>query len=372
MPLNGYIDRCQENCVAGWAWDSDLPGRRLDVEILIDGNAVARITAEEYREDLKHSGIGDGHFGFSYTFPFPVDPESQLISAVVVDTNFFLRRPRSEATAPEDMTFLAGRGSARLNWPPMRIDRGADAAALRAMHDHVNSSWSYLGRTEPYWSVLTDPMFKSITASSHREIFFESGKRAIEDFCAFMLRSGVYLSAEQTCFELGCGVGRLTTSLSPLFSRVTAADVSVNHLRVAEAILAQRGIRNVSLRHLMNLNDLAKIGPFDVFFSLIVFQHNPPPIIAYMLRTILMQLEPNGIGYFQIPTYKLDYTFSVDDYLSRIRGQERTEMEHHVLPQQVVIEIIYDCGCKILEIREDGWTGDVNGVSNTFLIRKLR
>jgi hypothetical protein len=38
--------------------------------------------------------------------------------------------------------------------------------------------------------------------------------------------------------------------------------------------------------------------------------------------------------------------------------------------RKTVIKIIYDCDCKLLEVREDAWTGDVNGVSNTFLVQK--
>jgi 2-polyprenyl-3-methyl-5-hydroxy-6-metoxy-1,4-benzoquinol methylase len=250
----------------------------------------------------------------------------------------------------------------------MQIDLGADVTELQAMHQHVDATWSHLGEVEPYWSVLTHPMFQADALSSHRDLFFESGKQTVEDFCAFVLRSGVRLSADQICFELGCGVGRLTAWLSPMFSRVIAADVSANHLRIAKTTLSQMGVRNASFYHVANLNDLARIGRFDVFFSLIVFQHNPPPIMAYMLRTILMQLNPDGIGYFQMPTYSKGYSFGVRSYLARIR--EKNEMEHHVLPQRNVLEIIYDCGCELLELREDGWTGDIDGVSNTFLVQK--
>jgi hypothetical protein len=38
-------------------------------------------------------------------------------------------------------------------------------------------------------------------------------------------------------------------------------------------------------------------------------------------------------------------------------------MEGHVLPQKDqkdVVEIVYDCERKLLELREDKWTGDAN------------
>jgi SAM-dependent methyltransferase len=118
-----------------------------------------------------------------------------------------------------------------------------------------------------------------------------------------------------------------------VFSHVIAADISADHLRIAETVLAERAIRNVSLVHLNTLKDLAEIGPFDVFFSVIVLQHNPPPIMAYILRKILQQLNHGGVGYFQIPTYAKGYAFGIDEYLCQIKeGHDR--MEGHVLPQK--------------------------------------
>jgi len=368
VALDGYIDLCTESLIGGWAWDSDHPETRLDVIIFVDGRAVAQVTARQYRDDLKKSRIGDGTYGFSYATPLQIDCQSQRISAVVAGTDVYLPRTQEVATPPDDLAFLESRGSARLNWPPIQIEMSADDSKLRAMHEHVSSAWTQLGRAEPYWSVLTHPMFKAETLSSNADLFFDSGKYTIQDFCAFALRSGVSPSADQTCFELGCGVGRLTAWLSPMFSRVIAADVSANHLQIAKIALAQRGIRNATFHHIVNLTDLEKIGQFDVFFSIIVFQHNPPPIMAYMLRVILIQLKPNGIAYFQVPTYSRGYTFGVDHYLSEI--YKKKDIEYHVLLQKDVLEIVYQCGCKLLEIREDGWTGDVNGVSNTFLVQK--
>ena len=360
MALQGYLDVCAESLIAGWVWDRDDPERRFVVEIRVDGESLTRVPAKQYREDLEKNGIGDGTYAFCYTFPSSIDAKRQEISVVALGADVYL--PRSQ-TDP-----LATGGHAPLNWPPIEVDLDAEGRKLQTMHDHVNSAWSRLGRIEPYWSVLSHHNFTADSFSQHKEEFFESGKPNIEDFSAFVLRSGADLSPDQTCFELGCGVGRLTAWLSPMFSRVIAADISFNHLQIAKIALEERGIQNVLFLQPQTLKDLKGIGPFDVFFSVIVFQHNPPPIIAYMLRTILQQLKPGGIGYFQIPTYSKGYAFDVDSYLSQIN--ELHDVEMHVLPQRNVIDIVYASDCKLLEIREDDWTGDVNGISNTFLIQK--
>jgi SAM-dependent methyltransferase len=349
-----------DGLIAGWAWNSDHPERRVTVEILADGKPVAQVVAERYREDLHRQGIGDGAYGFSCAPPLSVDPERQGISALIAGTDFRLRRTQ----APSRVL----RARPPLNWPPMAIEIEVPADKLVAIHDHINTTWSKLGASEPHWSVLTHPDFRSDVFTRHSDRFHETGRKNIEDFVAVLRRSGIELTKDQTCLELGCGVGRLTAWLAPLFRQVIAADISAPHLRIAEAAVAQRGAQNVSFRRLAVLSDIDRIGPFDVFFSVIVLQHNPPPISAYLLKSILAQMNPGGAGYFQVPTYANDYAFDAGAYLSLTKQGHNMEM--HVLPQRQIFEIVYAAGCKLLEVREDDWTGNANGISNTFLVTK--
>lgn len=106
-----------------------------------------------------------------------------------------------------------------------------------------------------------------------------------------------------------------------------------------------------------------------MFFSMIVLQHNPPPLIAYILMQVLTNLAPGGLALFQVPTYQLGYSFRVEDYLNQPIGEE-PEIEMHVLPQGEILKIVYATGCRLVEIREDGFTGDPEGVSNTFFVQK--
>ena len=43
----------------------------------------------------------------------------------------------------------------------------------------------------------------------------------------------------------------------------------------------------------------------------------------------------------------------------------------HVLPQGDVLDIVRVTGCRLLEVREDGSTGDRDGISNTFFVEKV-
>jgi 2-polyprenyl-3-methyl-5-hydroxy-6-metoxy-1,4-benzoquinol methylase len=257
-----------------------------------------------------------------------------------------------------------------LYWAPVAVEVDIETEELRRLHDEVRATWTRLGNEEPYWSVVTDESFRADRSSANLSSFYEGGARAVEEFEAFAMRSGNKLSSEQTCFELGCGVGRMTASLAPRFSRVVAADISASHLNIAQSALSEKGITNVTFRHLATPDALEALPGFDVFVSLIVLQHNPPPIMAFMLRTILEILRPDGIAYFQLPTYLEGYSFNIKAYLSSEMLPRGIEM--HVLPQQHVFDIIRVCNCRVLEVREDGWTGIANCISNTFLVQKIR
>ena len=69
--LFGFHDSAEgtvgrSDCVAaGWAFDADTPTRRVQVRIKVDGRIVAETIADEFREDVRDAGYGDGYSGWS-------------------------------------------------------------------------------------------------------------------------------------------------------------------------------------------------------------------------------------------------------------------------------------------------------------------
>ena len=62
--IEGHFDDLDLRGVSGWAYDSNNPNLRLDVEVLIDGRVAGRVTANNHRSDLLEAGIGDGQHSF--------------------------------------------------------------------------------------------------------------------------------------------------------------------------------------------------------------------------------------------------------------------------------------------------------------------
>ena len=202
----------------------------------------------------------------------------------------------------------------------------------------------------------------------NRAAFYASGEAELKMFDATLARAGVARDGLRRCIDLGCRVGRVTAPLAARFAEVLAVDISPAHLRVAEEHLRAAGIANVEIRHLDAIGDVARLGEYDVLYSRFVLQHNPPPVVALLLRDLLAQLRPGGVALLQIPTYKAGYRFRMDDYLWQ---HNTTDMEMHYFPQVALLDLIADQRCRVLEIREDDSIGlSVIAVSNTLLLQK--
>lgn len=248
------------------------------------------------------------------------------------------------------------------------VETDISSEQLRRMIAHVEANWKILGQNDPHWSVLTSEKFRRDTIGDNSPAFFESGKKTVDFFKAACERANLDISKLKTCFELGCGVGRITIWLAKMFERVTAADVSASHLLIADQEITQREISNVDLLLTDSMEKYETIGKFDCFFSIIVLQHNPPPVSVYILRKMLNSLNPGGVAYFQIPTYEQNRSFKVEDYLSGL--QVSGQMEVHAVPQSVIWQLFRELDCDVCDVREDNWTGSPRIVSNSFLVQK--
>jgi hypothetical protein len=64
--MTGFIDVITDVKVKGWAFDGNIP---VIVEILMEGELIGSVLANDFREDLMHAGYGDGCHGFEFVIP---------------------------------------------------------------------------------------------------------------------------------------------------------------------------------------------------------------------------------------------------------------------------------------------------------------
>ena len=179
----------------------------------------------------------------------------------------------------------------------------------------------------------------------------------------------VALPQGATCLELGCGVGRITAWLARRCGHVMATDISASHLALARDASRRAGRRNVEFHRLARIETIDALPAFDLFFSVIVLQHNPPPVIRAILDACSRGSRRAASRISRCRRIVPATSSAFDAYLRDEVG--KGEMEMHVLPQSAILRAASEHGLELLEVIEDPYTGMRAGeVSNTFLFRK--
>ena len=249
----------------------------------------------------------------------------------------------------------------------LSIDELNEEQLIQAF-DRTTRQWRTLGEADPYWSVITNGKYRKdkINEKSLKD-FYNSGIGQCEAVLATLVRNGIIDDKKDAdkleITEIGCGCGRITKSLSSKFKHVYAFDISPGNIEIAKNMIPEKNVEFILLNA---IEEYEKLPPTDVVYSVIVLQHNIPPIIKYLITKMLSSLRNGGIGYFQVPSYARDYRFCFNDII-----ESKEVMDMHVLPQKDIFEAIKNSGCDLLECYQDQATGiGSNFISQTYVVRK--
>ncbi len=254
-----------------------------------------------------------------------------------------------------------------IDLPKIEVDTAADDSQLSECISKISAAWRHLGSIKPHFSVLTNTSFLPDKLPETIDRFWGSGEKEAKELDIILGRHEFGLLSDKTCVEYGCGVGRVTMGLARRFEKVHAYDISLPHLSIAQERAKEIRADNVEF-HLCSEGVNTPLHECDVFFSILVFQHNPPPVIGIMIGNALRSLRPGGIAIFQVPTYRIAYRFKTDEWLAL---PNTMDMEMHCFPQPVIFEIIGRENCVPLEIREIAQKARNKHISNLFVIRKI-
>lgn len=254
-----------------------------------------------------------------------------------------------------------------LELPSQRIDVYASEEELNQCGSKIKRAWEFLGKDRAHFSVLTDNDFLPQNFAGAADRFWASGEAEAQRAELILHKHGMTELAGRTCVEYGCGVGRITTAFAKRFQSVHAYDISAPHLAYAQQRVDEVGAPNIAFHECLELMKV-HIAPCDFFFSIIVFQHNPPPVICELVRRALAALRPGGIALFQVPTYIASYEFNLAKWLAT---DHDLDMQMHCVPQRQIFDLIAKECCKLLEMREDTAAGSHDTIlSNTFVIQR--
>jgi len=168
--------------------------------------------------------------------------------------------------------------------------------------DNSDESWETLGRTDPYYGVLTDHRFRreNLGPDARRE-FFASG---VSHMTELLQRIEAHLGpiTRGQALDFGCGVGRLVLPLArdAAFKHAVGMDISDSMLREAGANAARELISNVEF--VKSDDTLSRLtGGFDFVHSFIVLQHIPIERGEAIVHHLLHSLSPGGVAALQVP-----------------------------------------------------------------------
>lgn len=89
--VTGHFDYILDDRAYGWAYAPAHPQKRLTVEILSNGEVIAQGPAQEFRQDLKTAGMGDGCYLFGLKLSHELfDGSIHRLTARVAETGTLL------------------------------------------------------------------------------------------------------------------------------------------------------------------------------------------------------------------------------------------------------------------------------------------
>ncbi|MCW3477114.1 Hint domain-containing protein [Limobrevibacterium gyesilva] len=84
-PLQGHVERLADGTLEGWVLDTATPSVPVELDVLVDGETVARVLANRYRTDLDHAGLAGGRCAYSVALPASVVSIDQVEVRRVAD-----------------------------------------------------------------------------------------------------------------------------------------------------------------------------------------------------------------------------------------------------------------------------------------------
>ncbi|MGA0560159.1 CotH kinase family protein [Larkinella sp. VNQ87] len=106
--FEGYLGGIDCNSLRGWVWDRNKPNSALYVELLDGEQVIATVIADDFRQDLKNAGKGNGIHGFTFSIPETLkDNQQHTLSGRVLGTNYILKDSPKKLTcqgAPQPPT----------------------------------------------------------------------------------------------------------------------------------------------------------------------------------------------------------------------------------------------------------------------------
>jgi len=156
----------------------------------------------------------------------------------------------------------------------------------------TDAAWEAWGRRDPYYGVVSHPLFRREVIDDHRGEFFRSGRDLVHQ----RLADHEHLFGplpRVSALDFGCGVGRLALPLAEEFDRVVGLDIAPSMLAEARQNALAGGVDNVTFA--LSDDDLGNApGRYDFVHTYIVLQHIPARRGMRIIDRLVAKVGPGG------------------------------------------------------------------------------
>ena len=223
-----------------------------------------------------------------------------------------------------------------------------------------DAEWEKIGRSEPYWGVLTQEKYKrkNLTPELKQE-FFDSGEKCVDQVFKVILSHFDGEFCPSLGIDFGCGVGRIVVPLAKRCKKVIGVDVSPSMIEEAKRNCASYNINNVDF-----VSDLSTIEQeADFINTTLALQHIETKRGMKIIEDLIRKLRPSGIFVFQVP-----YAFRMSPIRSALSFVLRSFIHKSRSAQKLYNLIVKkDANSPFLLMNEY----DINVILTTLLQKKM-
>jgi SAM-dependent methyltransferase len=164
---------------------------------------------------------------------------------------------------------------------------------------NLEKNWDALGRADPMWAILADPLRRG--NRWEQQAFFRSGRDHVDAALARLDELGMSPHRGRA-LDFGSGVGRLSQALVCHFDDVDGVDIAESMIGGARTYnrYGDRARYHVNTRDDLSLFE---DGSFDFVLRLIVLQHMENRYKARYLAEFVRLLRPGGAAILTVPSH---------------------------------------------------------------------
>lgn len=163
----------------------------------------------------------------------------------------------------------------------------------------LSKAWQDWGVADPLYAILSSPEYWQNRGDLDR--FLATGRDTVSHLMEKVDELDL-CKERKRALDFGCGLGRLTHALAPMFAEVVGLDIAASMVERARAIHSNVTNCSFDVEVRENLSRFPD-AHFDCVISLLVLQHlGSEDAMARYLHEFLRILRPGGALIIQLPT----------------------------------------------------------------------